>query len=468
MTDLPTNKKRLAEAGHRKELEAQTLSLRARRGLGGLVLSLGLLAGSACSIHESLEADDSQTEDLPGLDDLDSQSTEDFRFWNEDICQLMLPAEVDNNSEVNFKLTFRPEIMPLANRLRLTDLGWRLLYCGQPEIISHQDAESLCPDQPESGHCYDYRFQHVANPTYRWGKINLVAESKNRGETLGHGLLHLIYDYLYQLGKVDSLHQAIRQAAEADPEIEAQVIEKHPRASRDPQNVYGHYLLMSELHGQLIDSDNLPEALRQHYNQFFQSLEIDDLADRIGLTRLGRDLLDEASVRIFDKIEHEDYECGDEKLDEGLAAGCHIARRIELGAKDDQKTILYLPGQINLLAGPTAEVSLAHELMHVTYNKYFNQGEIERINQLVEKGFDRHPELKQFLIEDLKLAGTDIYTEGYAYLAHWHRQLPPELENNYALFFEDRPVLVDFHQKAIDSWSASQANDHHQAGANSG
>ena len=278
-------------------------------------------------------------------------------------------------------------------------------------------------------------------PPMKWGKINIPNQGpgSNHEEVLRRGLLNLIYNRFYQLGKVDELNQNIRPAADLSPDIGYWIVENNPKVSYDPQDTHGHYLLMSELHAELFESDNLSEALRQHYDRYFQSLEIDDLVDQTGLTQLGRSLLSESEVRIFSVPEHKDFIC------EGI--GCYSTGFID----SPEGSVFLSSGQIDLLDTPAIGSSLAHELMRSAYYRYFNQGDIEWINQLVAEGFSKYPELKQWLLDDLGVKENTLkfYTEGYAYLSHYAKELPSELENNYSLFFKDRQIIVDIHRATL-------------------
>ena len=400
--------------------------------MGSLALSLTLLAGSACDINYEASIAQDQVEDY--LED-----RPDWVDYSPCATDSESPLEtVSETPEDSLTLSFSPGIRPLADGLGLTDLGWHMLYCGQPEIISPQATEDLCPDHPQPDHCYDYRFGLVSGSAYEWGKINVpeFESSPDQEKALRHGLLHLIYDHYYQLGEVDELHQSIRQAAELNPEIEARIVANHSAASQDPQDSYGHYLLMSELHAELLAGDNLPQEIRQHYDRYFQSLEIDDLPEQIGLTSLGREIFDETDIRIFASPEHRDYNCSDdENIPSSLfSPGCYSRHG---------------PTQIKLIDGSSIRHVLAHEFVHAIYYERLDRGEIEHVHRLVDEGFALYPELKRFLVEDLALKGDYVHSEGYAYLLHYAKELSPELEANYALFFEDRQIIVDSYQPVL-------------------
>ncbi len=94
------------------------------------------------------------------------------------------------------------------------------------------------------------------------------------------------------------------------------------------------------------------------------------------------------------------------------------------------------------------EVSAAHEMLHAGYDRLRSNKKAE-INQLTKQVYDNLPDDSPIRknIENYRVQGADVANELHSIIGTEVRDIPPELEEYYAQYFEDRGQIVSFSEK---------------------
>ncbi|WP_395640837.1 hypothetical protein [Pseudolysinimonas sp.] len=131
-------------------------------------------------------------------------------------------------------------------------------------------------------------------------------------------------------------------------------------------------------------------------------------------------------------------------IEGGAVLGCYYQGKLYVYAVTDER-----------LAG-TVEVTAAHEMLHAAYER-LSADEQARIDGLVAEAIAAIPE-DDPVYEDLAL-----YPE-YQLADEWHSRLgtefadlPPALEEHYAVYFDDRAKVVELHVQANAYFTELQA-----------
>lgn len=126
-----------------------------------------------------------------------------------------------------------------------------------------------------------------------------------------------------------------------------------------------------------------------------------------------------------------------------IVLGCYVSGdKIYLADIDDER-----------LSG-IVEVTAAHEVLHVVYER-LSAKEKSHINTLLKKTYQElDNERIQKNVEEYRVNGADTNNELHSILASEVRDLPPELEEYYAQYFEDRSRIVSLSEQYESTFTA--------------
>jgi hypothetical protein len=130
-------------------------------------------------------------------------------------------------------------------------------------------------------------------------------------------------------------------------------------------------------------------------------------------------------------------------IEGGAVLGCYFEGNVYVYAVTDAR-----------LAG-TVEVTAAHEMLHAAYER-LSPEEQDRIDGLVEEAIEAIPE-DDPVYEDLALYPADqLADEWHSRLGTEFADLPPALEEHYAVYFDDRAKVVELNVQANAAFTELQ------------
>jgi hypothetical protein len=196
--------------------------------------------------------------------------------------------------------------------------------------------------------------------------------------------------------------------------------------------------------GMLASSWNLPRI------QFFHdayiawaepvSDEVAAIADTTGMSETG-ELIYRASTPAIEDDDDFNQHCS---IEGGAVLGCYYEGNLYVYAVTDER-----------LAG-TVEVTAAHEMLHAAYER-LSPDERARIDGLVEKAIAAIP-ADDPVYEDLALyPDAQLADEWHSRLGTEFADLPPALEEHYAIYFDDRAKVVELNVQANAYFTQLQA-----------
>ena len=131
-------------------------------------------------------------------------------------------------------------------------------------------------------------------------------------------------------------------------------------------------------------------------------------------------------------------------IEGGAVLGCYYEGTVYVYAVTDSR-----------LAG-TVEVTAAHEMLHAAYER-LSPDERARIDELVEEAIAAIPE-DDPVYEDLALYPAEqLADEWHSRLGTEFADLPPALEEHYAIYFDDRAKVVELNVQANAYFTELQA-----------
>ena len=131
-------------------------------------------------------------------------------------------------------------------------------------------------------------------------------------------------------------------------------------------------------------------------------------------------------------------------IEGGAVLGCYYEGNLYVYAVTDER-----------LAG-TVEVTAAHEMLHAAYER-LSPEEQARIDGLVEEAIAAIPE-DDPVYEDLALyPAAQLADEWHSRLGTEFADLPPALEEHYAIYFDDRAKVVELNVQANALFNELQA-----------
>lgn len=152
------------------------------------------------------------------------------------------------------------------------------------------------------------------------------------------------------------------------------------------------------------------------------------LADSTSLSNSGRRLFYISRPQVDEREEFNQNCVFEEK---SLVLGCYAARHI------------YIYNVTNEQLDGIKQVTAAHELLHAVYARMDN-AEREHIDKLTAQVFDglNDSRLKEVIDGYRKDDAAAVPNELHSILGSEVRDLPPELEEHYAHYFDDRQAVV--------------------------
>ena len=199
--------------------------------------------------------------------------------------------------------------------------------------------------------------------------------------------------------------------------------------------------------------DALPEPIQdvdEAYPYIAQAIK--DWANELQLTDAGKIILYDNNPQLFDSPNDPDYTCNDNVLSEIYIFGCWNPRP-----------------SIKVLKDNSTGTTLAHELLHAVYYEYYISEASQNINEMIDDATTYNPEQTQLILEAYEDKIQDLspalvhyiqYTELYAFVGTQFDDIPPSLEEHYALYFQDRRVIVGiFHDWVIDTRAKIQKQE---------
>ena len=245
---------------------------------------------------------------------------------------------------------------------------------------------------------------------------------------------------------------------------ELQRLSENLQAFQDshPQYYVAEQEKIEDWHQDILDSssaecqrrqDALPEPIQDvdaAYPDIAQAIK--DWADRLQLTDAGKIVLYDNNPQLFDSPNDPDYTCNDNVLSEIYIFGCWNPRP-----------------SIKILKDNSTGTTLAHELLHAVYYEYYISGTSQNIDEMIDDATTYDPEQTQLILEAYEdkirglspaLARYVKYTELYAFVGTQFDDIPPSLEEHYALYFQDRDVIVGiFHDWVVDTRAKIQKQE---------
>jgi cell division protein FtsB len=168
--------------------------------------------------------------------------------------------------------------------------------------------------------------------------------------------------------------------------------------------------------------------------------EVAAIARTTGMSRTG-ELIYRASTPAIEDDTAFNQHCA---IEGGAVLGCYAEGNVYVYAVTDSR-----------LAG-TVEVTAAHEMLHAAYER-LGPDEQTRIDGLVEEAIATIPE-DDPVYADLALYPADqLDDEWHSRLGTEFADLPPALEEHYAVYFEDRAKVVELNVRANASFTELQA-----------
>lgn len=178
------------------------------------------------------------------------------------------------------------------------------------------------------------------------------------------------------------------------------------------------------------------QTISDHFaaRSFTPSPEVAELVDSMALTEAGERVF-MASKPTLDGSQHFNDQCAAvDHSEQGHVLGCFSGEKIHLFEVADER----LQGVV--------EVTAAHELLHAIYQR---MGAAERdafskrLNVAYEELAAESPELKERMAVYDHLSQASFSNELHSVLGTEVQELPQWLENHYAVWFEDRDLLLD-------------------------
>ncbi|HUP26570.1 MAG TPA: hypothetical protein VM124_02930 [Candidatus Limnocylindrales bacterium] len=178
---------------------------------------------------------------------------------------------------------------------------------------------------------------------------------------------------------------------------------------------------------------NLYDAFRLRGYQ--PSLQIVQLANDTSMSGRGRHLFYVYHPELNDKDSFNEN-CKSRGNEQTIVLGCYVGG---VGIYVYNVTDPRLQG--------ITQVTSAHEMLHAAYGRLQGKEKL-RIDKLLNQAYtgSDNTRLKE-TIEDYRKSGADITNELHSILGTEIRNLPPELEQYYARYFDNRLTVVGFSEK---------------------
>lgn len=179
------------------------------------------------------------------------------------------------------------------------------------------------------------------------------------------------------------------------------------------------------------------QQINDHFaaQRFVATSEIVQLTKSLQLTEAGHRVF-WASEPTLDASQNFNSQCAQvTHSEDGHILGCYTGGRIHLFKVKDER----LQGIV--------EVTAAHELLHASFSRLGDSERasfVRKLNGLYEELAPNDPELEQRMSVYSNLSTTAFANELHSVLGTEHRDLPDWLEQHYALWFDDREVILDF------------------------
>jgi cell division protein FtsB len=164
------------------------------------------------------------------------------------------------------------------------------------------------------------------------------------------------------------------------------------------------------------------------------------IARTTGMSRTG-ELIYRASTPAIEDDTAFNQHCA---IEGGAVLGCYAEGNVYVYAVTDSR-----------LAG-TVEVTAAHEMLHAAYER-LSPDEQTRIDGLVEEAIATIPEGDPVYADLALYPAEQLDDEWHSRLGTEFADLPPALEEHYAVYFDDRATVVELNVRANASFTELQA-----------
>ena len=175
----------------------------------------------------------------------------------------------------------------------------------------------------------------------------------------------------------------------------------------------------------------------QRLRSYQPSVPVADLAVDIRLTKAGRDLfyLADPQLHAFSDLKQVCQSDHHHHTARIQIYGCYYEERIHLLETDNP----YFEGRMRVTA--------AHEILHAAWSELGDQ-ERQTLRQAIDAFVaDNQAALDQALEPYGNLPPEQVYDELHAMIGTQFDQLPPFLEDHYRRYFDDRLLIVAFHNQ---------------------
>lgn len=187
------------------------------------------------------------------------------------------------------------------------------------------------------------------------------------------------------------------------------------------------------------DEEEAVDPLDEQYS--YLSQEVKDLAKQLNLTRDAKKEFYDNDPHIFETGAEVDYDCKTES-EAVIIYGCwHV-------------------NNIDILRSSGMETTVAHELLHAIYYRLHDENQATELNALLEAFKQENPteiaEILEFYKSHFTYESEEIrqwaeYSELHSFIGTQFAEIPQQLEEHYARYFNNRQQVVGFYT----AWNAS-------------